>query len=134
MLSFPFITVSVELLFKAQAFRFHASRALIIPFHARQFFLRFQAVEFRFRLFQFRRHGIKGNAKFRGSLIHQVNCFIRQTPVGHVSRTELNRSSQSFIREMHLMVRFVAVAQPLQHFQCVFLRRFLNKNRRETSF
>ena len=47
-----------------------------------------------------------------GRLIDQVNGFVRQEPVIDITAAQLHGSCQGLVRNLHLMVFFIAAAKP----------------------
>ncbi len=84
-------------------------------------------------LLQVRGQRVQRHAQLGGSLVHQVNRLVRQLAVGHVARREPRRRLQSGVRVVDAVMVFVAGAQPVQHLNCLFHRRLVDKDRRKAA-
>ncbi|MNS52490.1 hypothetical protein D3C72_852070 [compost metagenome] len=82
---------------------------------------------------QFFRLGIHLHAKTRSGFVHQVDCLIRQEPVGDVAVGKRRSCNKGGIRDTNLVVLFVFFLQPAQDRDRVLNGRLIHQHRLETA-
>ncbi len=134
MFGFPFIALLVKFLFESHAFRFLPRREFIIAVQASLFLLGLQLFDLGAHRLEVGRHGVQSDAQFRGGFVHQVNGFIRQSSICDVAVSQSRRGDQRLICKADFVVRFVSVAQTLQHLDRVVHAWLFHVDGSETPF
>ena len=100
----------------------------------RFFYVVIKACKFFFRLFDVVGERERKNSFSACRLVHKVDCFVGQEPVGNVSVRKICRRFDCLVGDFDLMVRLVLVAKTFQNKNRVVNRRLIHDNGLETPF
>ena len=87
-----------------------------------------------FQLLQIRRYRIGVEPYSGPGFIDKIDRFVRQEAVLDIAVGQLNGLINRFIGDFHAVMRFIAVAQPVQNLDRFFHRRLVDRNRLEAPF
>ncbi len=76
--------------------------------------------------------GLAGQVHHRRGFVHQINGFVRQVTVRQITHRESDGSLNRLGRNLHAVVRLVAVAQALQNSNGFLLAGFVHRHRLKT--
>ncbi len=79
-------------------------------------------------------HRINLNPKLRCRLINEIDCFVRQEPIGNVTVAELGRSDNCSVGYPNTVMDLVTLLEAAQNRDGVFNTRLIHQDRLEASF
>ncbi|MNV46986.1 hypothetical protein D3C71_1388350 [compost metagenome] len=96
-------------------------------------FLLADIIQAHFKFLQIWRDGVRVKPYFRSCFIDKVNRFIWQETVRDVTVGQLHCFHNSFIRNLHTVMRFITIAKSEKNLDRFLWRRLIHRNRLETT-